>query len=181
MVSVRSMLVGLAAASVCGIGAWLVLAKGNTIAPAISADTPTATQAPKPSSAAVDVAPGAQPGREIVPAAELTPTSTTAAIEADRLRVLQTLRCFEPSKAYEVLRSFFDRDAHDATQLCEFAVSQAATDEAVLLDEPFVSVVFAAWLDATGSPHTVLAATLRSIPTEVHGLVERQLLQIAAR
>ncbi len=179
MVTVRSVLVALAVVSACGVAAWLELAKGNTIAPAIDPGSSTAAQAATPSAAQGEVAPSSQPGRETVPAAELAPTSAAAAIESDRLRVLQTLRCFEPRKAYEVLRGFFDRDAHYATQLCEFAVSQVPADEAGFLGESLLSAVFAAWLDATGSPHAVLAATLHSIPAEVHGLVERQLLEIA--
>ncbi len=115
----------------------------------------------------------------MAPPPELAPTSATAPVEPDRQRVFETLRSFEIPKAYELLRAFFDRDAHDAARLCEFAVSQIAADEAVLLDEPFLSAVFAAWLDASGSPHAVLAATLHAIPGEVQGLGERQLMQIA--
>lgn len=179
MVSVRSVPMGLAAASVCGIGAWLVLAKGNTIAPAIDAGSSTAAQTAAPSAANGNVAPRVQPGRERAPVVALLPTSADVPVETDRQRVLDTLRSLEIRKAYEALHGIFDRDAHEAAKLCEFAVSQIAADEAVLLDEPFLSAVFAAWLDATGSPHMVVAATLRSIPTEVQGLVERQLLQIA--
>jgi hypothetical protein len=53
VVSVRSVLVGLAAASVCGVGAWLVLAKGNTIAPAIDAGSSKVAQAVAPSTESV--------------------------------------------------------------------------------------------------------------------------------
>lgn len=185
MVSVRSAwwrsrgLIAFAVASVCGVAAWLVLAKANTIVPAIDGGSATTTPAEVAAPVHGAIAHGEQPRRQPVPASGPPPSFAAADIDPERRRTLDTLRCFEIGKAYEALRASFDCDAHDAATLCEFAVRQAAADEAVLLDEPFLSAVLAAWLEATGSPHAVLDATLRSLPADVQGLVERQLLQIA--
>jgi len=179
VVSVRWVLMGLAAASVCGIGAWLVLAKGNTIAPAIDTVSPAAPSAAAVVSAHGDLASTALPRREPVSPPEPSTTPAAVAIDEALQRYVETLISFVPTKVYELLQQRFAVDATGTARLCAFAITQIAGDEQVLLDEPFLSAVFAAWLDATSSPHVVLAATLAAVPADVHGLVERQLLQIA--
>ena len=166
MVSVRSVLVGLAAASVCGVGAWLVLAKGNTIAPAIDAGSSKVAQAVAPSTADGDVAPIAQPDREPVPADELAPTSTVESADEDLHDELMTLCGMETAKVYELLRQRFHFDAKGTARLCELALADTMGDGIVLVSGQFLDAAFAAWLDATGTPHQVVATILAAVPAE---------------
>lgn len=164
MVSVRSVLVGLAAASVCGVGAWLVLAKGKTIAPAIDAGSSKVAQAVAPSTANRDVAPSAQPGREQVAADELGPTSTGESMDEDLHRELETLWILEEGKAYELLRRRFAIDVTGTARMCQLVVAELFGDEVIAFDDAFLGAAFAAWLDATKSPGDVLAGVLAVAP-----------------
>lgn len=168
MVTVRSVLMGLAVASVCGVDAWLALAKGHTIAPAIDAGSSTAAPTAVASPADVDVAPHGQPGRELAPTHELASRSAGESVDEDLHRELETLCLLEDAKSYELLRQRFAVDPKGTARLCQVALAELIGVEAkvILVDEAFLGATFAAWLDTANSPTDVLAAVLAMVPDD---------------
>lgn len=135
MVSVRSVRMGLAVASVCGVGAWLVLAKGSTLAPAIDAGSSTAAPTAAASTADSDVAPHVQPGRELAPAQELASTSAGESADQDLRDELETLYPLEDRKVYELLRQRFAIDFTGTARMCQLVVAELFGVEVILFDD----------------------------------------------
>jgi hypothetical protein len=155
---------GLAMASMCGVGAWLVLAKGNTIAPAIDAGSSTAAPTAAASPADADVAPHVQPGRELAPTQELASRSVGESADEDLYEELMTLFSMEDRKVYELLRQRFAIDVTGTARMCQLVVAEFFGVEVISFDEAFLGAAFAAWLDTTNSPTDVLAAVLALVP-----------------
>jgi hypothetical protein len=157
---------GLAVASMCGVGAWLVLAKGNTIAPAVAAGSSTAAPTAAASPADADVAPLGQPGRELAPTQELASRSAGESADEDLYEELMTLFSLEDRKVYELLRQRFAIDVTGTARMCQLAVAEFFGVEVISFDEAFLGAAFAAWLDTTNSPTDVLAAVLAVVPDD---------------
>jgi len=170
----------LAAAIGLGLAGWMVASRrSDTYAPTtgIGSDAPhpPSPAVPNPSIESVEPRPTESLRRE-----SAAPPSTNTAIEhgpepdpADQalLDELWAMRDREPIKVYEVLQQRFARDAGGTARLCELAVIEAAANEVILTDEPFFGAVFAAWLDATSSPHAVLTAVLAVVPGDMIDLL----------
>lgn len=184
----RSHVLGLVgAATVFGLGVWLLASsvRGTNAPPHPTVPNERRPATPHGSnSRPTAVEPG--PTEPLRRQASDRPASDPATLQdantapADQalLDELMALQILEPVRVYELVRQRFANAPDESARLVQLAVAEVVGND-ILEPTPFLAAVFAAWLDASRSPHAVLTATLAMVPSDSWDLTGGPLTLIA--